>query len=79
MTLTEQNTHWLYVWIANDPDYYDDAMDAAGQGAEELKEVMINALANSEPGTGAHYTAIEMTDDDFETVDWEDIRDTLLN
>lgn len=76
----EQNTDYITTWIVNDPDYQPEAMRLAEAGdMEGLENFIINSLREAPDGTGAYYTNREITDEDFDTVDWDEIAVCLMS
>lgn len=79
MTRAEENTQWVYTWVANDPLYYDDAVRLAREGsAYALGDWLIRQLREAPEDSGAHYTNREMSAEDWQYVDWEEIREALV-
>lgn len=77
---TEVNTQYIWTWIGNDPEYYDEALRIADRGElDELREYITKTLREAPEGSGAYYTNREMSDEDFDTVDWDDIRSCLVS
>jgi hypothetical protein len=77
----EENTRWVYVWVSNDPDetIYFEALRIAKTGdTDKLREFIVDTLRGAKEETSAWYINKEMTDADFETVDWEEIRADLV-
>lgn len=76
----EVNTDYLETWIINDPAYYDEARRLAEAGdIDALREYATKSLRSAPKETGAWYTSRQMSDADLETVDWDDVRETLVN
>lgn len=73
------NTRWVEVWIINDADHYPYAQDAARVGARELEDYVRGVLRTAPKPTTAWYVAQEMSANDYDTVDWQEISDTLLD
>lgn len=75
----EQNTEYIRTWIVNDQEYYDEALRLAEAGdMEGLENFIINSLREASEGTDAYYTNQNMTDADFDTVDWDEIAVCLM-
>ena len=76
------NTQYIATWILGDSDegQYNKAVRIAeGGDIDKLSEFLIFQLRNASTGTGAYYTSREMSDADLETVDWNEIRESLVN
>lgn len=77
--LVEENTQWISVWLLNDPDNYYHAVDAAFHSTQELENVVMNILKTAGENSAAGYTHSEMHWSDYEYVNWDEIREALLN
>lgn len=80
MQTDEENTRWVEVWAVNSVPYHARLMDAAEDGPEALRELVENELWNNPPdGTTEYYQAREMTNSDYDRVDWTEVATTLHN
>lgn len=79
MTREEENTQWISTWVLNDPDAYYHALDAAFHSAEKLESVVTDFLKSAGDNTVAGYTHSQMTGNDYDYVNWEEIREALLS
>lgn len=71
-------TDWVSVWLVNDSDTYFGALDAARCGdLETLESFVVETLKGAPEHSGAWYTAQELSANDYERIDWQDIADTL--
>jgi hypothetical protein len=78
MSDTQENTRWVEVWIINDGDYHDRALELATDGdTDGLGEYLTESLKGAPEGSGAWHTAQEMSDADYGRVDWKEIAETL--
>lgn len=75
---TKENTEWVSVWIVNDAEFYEPAREAARIGAAELGEFLTRTLQYAYPESAAWYTAREMSENDYDRVDWAEIASDLL-
>ena len=79
---TEVNTQYLWTWLSNTEDVHNEAMRIADTGdLDELREYVTKELRAAPEGdpAGTHETSRNMSDDDMDTVDWDDIRTCLLS
>lgn len=74
---TEENTHWVSVWVSNDADYYFDALELASTDVGKMAGFIRYSLRHAPRNSSAWHTAREMSAADYDTVDWQEIADTL--
>lgn len=79
----EENTRCICVWIINDPEHFHGAQQAAQYSREVdnydiLRKWVEDAFArNATPAI--EYISREMTDEDMDTVDWEEVASDLID
>lgn len=79
---TEVNNQYLWTWLGNTEPYYSEALSIAeGGDLDELREFVTKALRDAPEGdgTGTYETSREMSDEDMDTIDWDDIRSCLVS
>lgn len=79
MQTDEENTRWVEVWAVNSVDYHGQLQDAATEGPEELRGLVEQLWKSADDGTTEHIQAREMTDSDYDRVDWAEVAKTLLD
>lgn len=75
-----ENTRWVEVWAVNASDHYGDLQAAASEGPEALRELVYELWTNAKEGgdhSGTYYQAREMSEADYELVDWAEVAETL--
>ncbi len=78
---TEENTRWVETWAVNASDYYGELLDAANDGPDALREYVYKLWSNAtEDGdnSGTWYQAREMSESDYDAVNWSEVAATLL-
>lgn len=75
----EENTQWISTWVLNDPDMYYYATAAARISVDELEHVVMSFLKSAGENTIAGYIHAEMRGDDYDYVNWDEIREALLS
>lgn len=76
----EVNTDYLTTWIVNDPAYYDEALRLAEDGdLDALRDYATESLRSAPKESGGWYTSRNMSEADMATVDWDAVRETLVN
>jgi hypothetical protein len=76
----KRNTDWINTWAMNpdEGDYREMVRISKGDNAAvRLEEYATNLLKNAPEGTGTFHTHAEMTPSDYDTVDWQEIADSL--
>jgi len=79
MTKEEENTEWISTWVLNDPEIYYHAIDAAFHSENELEKVVMDFLKSAGENTVAGYTHSQMNGNDYDYVNWKEIREALLS
>jgi hypothetical protein len=77
-----ENTRWVEVWAVNAGDHYAALQSAASDGPDTLKEFVHNVWTNATEDkheNGAYYQAREMSEADYDSVDWTEVAATLLS
>lgn len=77
--LIEENTQWIATWVLNDPDAYYYATDAAFHSTNELKKVVMSFLKSAGENTVAGYVHSQMNGNDYDYVNWDEIREALMS
>lgn len=79
----EENTEWVRQWIVGGADneaMYRQAVDIAETGdSDKLCDFLTRILREAPEDTPAFYTNRDMSDADMASVNWDEIRDSLLN
>lgn len=77
---SEVNTEYLSKWVLNDESvYWEGKRIAEGGSLNDLREYVVTALRESPKESGGWHTSEAMSEADIETVDWDEIRECLVN
>ena len=73
---TEENTDWVATWAVNAADHYAALQDAASEGSDALRALVYHVWTNATEEShenGAYYQAREMSEADYDSVDWDEV------
>lgn len=76
----EVNEQYLWTWLSNTEDVYNEAMRiAAGGDAEKLREFVTKTLREAPEGSVEAITSEAMTNEDMDTIDWDEVVADLVS